>query len=602
VKTYVLDLETTFSSEHTLRKMSIEEYVRHPKFEVIGCGVRNAADSGKAKWLYGAYLTSWVREVAPNAKLICHHAQFDLFVLNHVYGVKPAFIYDTLSMTRAVYQTWAKHSLEACAATLALGAPKSVPYNEFRGLTRDEIEDKPGLMDTIADGCLHDVDLTHALFQHLLPFMPEKELELIDANVRLFTEPVLLGAVALLREAVNDAVAARTTKRDAMGLTDAVLRSDAKFATLLRGAGCTPPTKISPRTGKEAFAFAKGDEAFLALKEHPDERVRDLVEARIAVKTSIHETRAGRLLSVAQRGAIPVYLKYYGAHTGRFSGGDKCNLQNLPRGSKLRSGLLAPPECTLVWGDLSQIECRLTAWLSGCETLLGAFREGRDVYSEFGTAAFGAEVSKTVNPELRFFAKTTVLGAGYGLGKERFAHFLKIQGKQIDRMTSDLLIDKFREVYREIPQLWRALDNVLAMMARVPDGEVMLGPCCVAGKQILLPNGMWLDYTQQDFDKTWGGALTENLIQALARIVVTDAWLTVDHEFTNLPGSRVVLTVHDELVCCVPLEYRDEALTVLGAALTQPVRWAPDLPLACELYYGQRYDKSECKPITIIGD
>jgi len=894
-----IDFESTFSSEHTLTTMSIEAYARHPKFEVIGCGIRDF-QTGESSFVTGADIKPALAAIV-DASWVAHHSQFDGFIANSVYNVRPKFWYDTLSMSRAIYQNQKKHSLDHLASTLALGTPKTVPYGKFRG--KSLVDLAIDLIEEIGRGCEHDLSLTHALFQHLLPFMPEKELKLIDANVRLFTEPVLLGDVALLQEAVDDAVAARTTKRDAMGLTDAVLRSDAKFATLLRGAGCTPPTKISPRTGKEAFAFAKGDEAFLALKEHPDERVRDLVEARIAVKTSIHETRAGRLLSAAQRGSIPVYLKYYGAHTGRFSGGDKINLQNLPRGSKLRGGLLAPPGCTLVWGDLSQIECRLTAWLAGCETLLGAFREGRDVYSEFGTAAFGTEVSKTVNPELRFFAKTTVLGAGYGLGKERFAHFLKIQGKQIDRMTSDLLIDKFREVYREIPQLWRHLDKVLAMMARVPDWEGNLNPCWVSGKKIILPNGMWLDYTQQDFEKIWGGALTENClsaetkvltprrwcsivdvrpddlvwdgedwvahegviargeretrpldgvwmtddhevltdhgwiraalaqglhrhavrapngasgcrerreasdvagavrlrehghaarqgasktrvlfpklraiealtaraasyartivaprlpclalnasevrepqsqsleklrrpwdhglpglgfirrflgrhgehlqrgvdpgeakqragiqqeklllgdlptanaehpedpsysyplgvnvhwgsrapfghwgddtalpvggrvadgsdfysarrreqtydirncgprhrfvvlgdkapfivhncIQALARIVVTDAWLTVKHEFVNLPESRVALMVHDELVCCVPLKHRDEALTVLGAALTQPVSWAPDLPLACELYYGQRYDKGECKPITITG-
>ena len=424
--------------------------------------------------------------------------------------------------------------------------------------------------------------------------MPADELELIDETIRLYTEPVLVGDVPLLTEALTEAIIAREHKMHELGLTDKVLKSDAKFATLLRGCGIEPPTKISATTGREAFAFAKTDLDFQALQEHPNERVRDLVEARIAAKTSIHETRAGRLLSTAERGTIPVYLKYYGAHTGRFSGGDKSNLQNLPRGSKLRSGLLAPKGYCLVWGDLAQIECRLTAWMAGCETLLAAFAEGRDVYSEFGEKAFKCEVSREVNKDLRFLSKTTVLGAGYGLGKEKFAYYLKAQGQEVDRPTSDMLIDEFRRQYREIPKLWRFLDDVLRHLGEA-GFENAIGPCDVIGKQVILPNGLCLDYEGKDLEKMWGGALTENLAQSLARIVLTDAWLKVRREFAARAGCRVVTSTHDELVCCVPLADKGWALDMLGTALVTVPEWAPDLPLAAELFHGSRYDKGECE-------
>jgi DNA polymerase len=408
---------------------------------------------------------------------------------------------------------------------------------------------------------------------------------------------VLVGDVELLSEALTEAIVARERKMHELGLTDKVLKSDAKFATLLRGCGIEPPTKISPTTGRDTFAFAKSDLNFQALQEHPNERVRDLVEARIAAKTSIHETRAGRLLSTAERGTIPVYLKYYGAHTGRFSGGDKSNLQNLPRGSKLRRGLLAPNGYDLVWGDLAQIECRLTAWLAGCESLLEAFREGRDVYSEFAAEAFKTEVSKTVNPQLRFLGKTTILGAGFGLGKEKFAYYLKAQGHEVDRLTSDLLIDAFRKEYREIPRLWRELDNLIRYMdSRGFERE--LGPTLFMGRKVILPNGLFLDYEGKDLDKIWGGALTENIVQALARIVLTDAWLEVRREFACRPGCRVVTSTHDELVCCVPLTDKQWCLDKLGEALVRVPEWMPGLPLAAELFHGSRYDKGECEAVS----
>ena len=597
--TYIIDFETTFSSENTLSKCSIEEYVRSPKFEVIGCGVKNLA-SGGSEWLTSDEFDEAFGNVYTEASIafVAHHAQFDGFILNHVYGIKPAFWYDTLSMSRALYQHLPSHSLDKLVAHFNLGTPKTVPYNAFRGKTLAEVEATPSLMRTIGDGCLHDIELTHALFNLMLPQMPEPELELIDETVRLYTEPVLTGDIALLGEALTEAIVAREQKMHELGLTDKVLKADAKFATLLRGCGIEPPTKVSPTTGRDTFAFAKSDLDFQALQEHPNERVRDLVEARIAAKTSIHETRAGRLLSTAERGTIPVYLKYYGAHTGRFSGGDKANLQNLPRGSKLRAGLCAPRGATLVWGDLAQIECRLTAWLAGCETLLDAFREGRDVYSEFGSTAFKCEVSKIVNPDLRFFSKETILGCGYGMGKEKFAYYLESKGKQIDRLTSDSLVDTYRRTYREIPKLWRTFDGCLNQLKQYGVVDEVFGPVSWIGHKIIGPNGLFLDYEGDNLDKIWGGTITENVIQFLARIVLTDAWLEVRREFARRPGCRVVTSTHDELVCCVPLTDKQWCLNTLGAALVRVPEWAPGLPLAAELFHGQRYDKGECKSIT----
>ena len=592
-KVWVCDIESTFSSEHTLTKMSIEEYVRHPKFEIIGLGVRDTGTNWNS-FLTGDDIGHWLRENSRIA-FVGHHCQFELFALGHVYDYDPMFIYDTLSMSRALYQHLPSHSLDKLVAHFNLGTPKTVPYSKFRDKTVKEIE--PYLLKEIGDGCLHDVALTQQLFNLLFPQMPADELELIDETIRLYTQPVLEGDVPLLTEALTEAIIAREHKMHEMGLTDKVLKSDAKFATLLRGCGIEPPTKISATTGREAFAFAKTDLDFQALQEHPNERVRDLVEARIAAKTSIHETRAGRLLSTAERGTIPVYLKYYGAHTGRFSGGDKSNLQNLPRGSKLRSGLLAPKGYCLVWGDLAQIECRLTAWLAGCETLLAAFREGRDVYSEFGEKAFKCEVSREVNKGLRFLSKTTVLGAGYGLGKEKFAYYLKAQGQEVDRITSDMLIDEFRRQYREIPKLWRFLDDIIRHLGEA-GFENAIGSCNVIGKQVILPNGLCLDYEGKDLEKMWGGALTENLAQSLARIVLTDAWLKVRRKFAIQEDCRVVTSTHDELVCCVPLADKEWALDMLGTALVTVPEWAPNLPLAAELFSGDRYDKSSSEAIS----
>ena len=591
---YIIDFESLFSTENTLTRHSIEEYVRHPKFEVIGLGVKRLGDNASF-WVTGSDVGCFLKG-HEDCAFIAHHAQFDGFICSEVYNAKPAFWFDTLSMSRALYQHLPSHSLDKLVAHFNLGTPKTVPYNEFRGKTLAEIDAR--LLQTIGDGCLHDLFLTHQLYELLVHQMPADELELIDETIRLYTEPVLVGDVPLLTDALTEAIIAREGKMHELGLTDKVLKSDAKFATLLRGAGVEPPTKISATTGREAFAFAKTDLDFQSLQEHPNARVRDLVEARVAAKTSIHETRAGRLLSTAERGPIPVYLKYYGAHTGRFSGGDKSNLQNLPRGSKLRSGLLAPEGFSLVWGDLSQIEFRLTAWLAGCEGLLGAFRENRDVYSEDATDFFGVEVTREINKELRRLMKETDLGCGYGMGKEKFAYYLESKGIKVERSVSDGMVDFFRKKRREIPDLWRKFDRALSRLKKYGVVGELFGPASWLGHRIIGPNGLFLDYEGDNLDKIWGGTITENVVQFLARIVLTDAWLKVRREFAARAGCRVVTSTHDELVCCVPLTDKQWCLDMLGTALVTVPEWAPNLPLAAELFHGSRYDKGECAAIS----
>ena len=329
-------------------------------------------------------------------------------------------------MSRALYPRLPKHSLEAMVAHLHLGAPKSVPYNLFRGLTLAETraggkyptegqiawdrvgpgESQPltggsthkgfitSLEKQIADGCLHDVELTANLFNTMIESYPQSELDLIDATVRLFTEPKLEGDLDILEDCLTDAIYERDHWPEKLGVCKDVLLSDRKFASLLAGTGIELPTKLSPTSGKPIHAFAKSDKSFTDLREHEDKNVRDIVEARLAVKTSIAETRAARLLDTALRGSIPVYLRYYGAHTGRFSGGDKVNLQNLPRNSKLRGGLKAPTGHTLIWADFSQIECRILACLQDVKDYEEALKPGADVYSEFGTRLFRYSVPK----------------------------------------------------------------------------------------------------------------------------------------------------------------------------------------------------------------
>ena len=146
------------------------------------------------------------------------------------------------------------------------------------------------------------------------------------------------------------------------------------------------------------------------------------VEARLGCKSTQRETRAQRFLGIHDRnnGVLPVPLAYYSAHTGRYGGDEKINMQNLQRTDKkdkskglLRQSIKAPPGHALVVADLSQIEARLLVYQANQTDKVEAFAQKRDVYSEQASVIYGREVNRKKNPddfEAGFVGKATILG------------------------------------------------------------------------------------------------------------------------------------------------------------------------------------------------
>lgn len=396
-----LDFETYYSSDFSLSKMSTESYIRSPEFEVIGVGLKK--DSSPTVWVTGS--DSVIKDALLGYgcdKDICvaHNAAFDMAIMNWRYDVRPKFIVDTLSLSRPVVGMESSGSLRALSEYYGIGHKGTEIYTtkgkHLKDFTPEELK-------RFGEYCILDVDLTYALLPHLLKATTRKELDLIDMVIRFFTEPQLELDKSLLETHLHNVIAKREALVNSVGVDKSFFTSNEKFAQLLREVGVEPPTKVSPTTGKETYAFAKTDEEFKALLDHPDERVQTLVSARLGLKTSIEETRTQAFLEVAERGKLPIFLNYYGAvNTSRFSGGEKLNLQNLPRGGALRQSIIAPEGYSIVACDSSQIEARTLAWFAGQEDLLDDFRRNADVYSIFASKVFGHEV----NPKERFVGKT----------------------------------------------------------------------------------------------------------------------------------------------------------------------------------------------------
>ena len=321
-----LDFETHFSDDYSLSKMTTESYIRDPRFEAHGCAIKFSPDL-PAKWWNGPELPELFAQIKWNEQaVLCHHYQFDGFILNHHYGVRPRFAFDTLSMARLLLGNHMSVSLDSVRKHFGI-APKTTPYGLFKNKHWGDMP--PDVQNLIAAGACDEVESIYEIFKKLAKDTPPEEFEVIDTVVRMFTEPVLKADIDMLAKVWTDEAERKQAMMQKLGVSEADLQSSERFAQLLRDAGVEPEMKqgkVSTKTGKskENFAFAKTDDFMRDLLESDNDEVRTLAEARLGVKSTIMQTRAETLGWMAHRGSLCVYLRYAGAGTLRVSGGDGC--------------------------------------------------------------------------------------------------------------------------------------------------------------------------------------------------------------------------------------------------------------------------------------
>lgn len=601
-----IDFETYYSREYSLTRLTTEEYVRDPQFQVIGVAVK--VNSEPAEWFTGSLeeTAEWLAHFDwKNHFVLAHNAMFDAAILTWVFGQKPKAWFDTLSMARALFGITVSGRLGALAEHFGIGA-KGLEVNDAKGL---RLEDFPA--DQLAqygEYCKNDVELTYKLYHEMSSF-PLIEKRLIDITIRMFSDPLLELDVDKLESHLIEVRDRKERLFVEAGITKEILNSSAKFAELLVQQGVSPPIKISPATGKDTFAFAKSDAEFMALLEHPNEVVQALVAARVGAKSTLEETRTERFISIARRGHIggalrrlPIPLKYYAAHTGRWGGSDKVNLQNLPsrgtEGGKLKRCLVAPRGHVIIDCDSSQIEARVLAWLAGENKILHLFSTKQDVYKYMAATIFSIPTAD-VTPEQRFIGKTTVLGAGYGMGAVKFQMQLKTMGKDVDIDTCKFIIKQYRLANTNISGWWNHLNMVLnSMLHNKPSNVDVPGLMTLEPfTGISLPNGLMQSYpeltrhssgeftykTRTGMNRLYGGKVAENLCQAVARCIIGEQMIQIEKLY------RVVLTVHDAIACIVPEDNAAYAKEYIEACMRMPPAWAKGLPLDCESGMARTY-------------
>jgi DNA polymerase I-like protein with 3'-5' exonuclease and polymerase domains len=604
-----LDFETYYSREYSLSKMTTEEYVRDPRFEVIGVGVK--VNSAETEWASGTHKQiedylhgfNWA-----DSLVLAHNTMFDGAILSWRFDIHPKALADTMHMARALHGVETSAALKAVAQRYNVGT-KGTEVVRAMGKQREDFS--PDELSTYGDYCVNDVDLTYRLFNIMARKFPRKELKLIDLTLRMFTEPTLELNDDLLNRHIENVKERKAQLMVEAGIEDRKdLMSNQKFADLLTSLDVIPPTKISPTTEKETYAFAKSDEGFKALLEHDNDKVQALVAARLGTKSTLEETRTKRFIDIASRGKLPVPVRYYAAHTGRWGGDDKINLQNLPsRGPNakaLKSAIIAPEGHTVIEADSAQIEARVLAWLAEQDDLVSAFTNKEDVYKKMASTIYGVAV-EDVTKDQRFVGKTTILGAGYGMGAIKFQAQLKSFGFDMELDEARRVINIYRDTNWKISQLWRNCQNMLRYM--VQGDKLLIGKPGVlnidpTGKAVILPSGLPMFYhdlfmqeeekgpqyyykVRAGAKKIYGGKVVENVCQAIARCIIGDQMLRIAKRY------KVVLTVHDSIVCCVPDAETADAKAYVEESMRWVPEWAEGLPIDCEAGTAKSYGECE---------
>jgi len=611
-----LDFETYYAKDFSLTRLTTEEYIRDPRFEVIGVGMK--IDDDETQWFSGTHteIKAWLNQVDwSNSALLCHNTQFDGAILAWTFGIIPAYYFDTLCMARAKHGVDAGGSLAKLAERYQLGQ-KGTEVGNAMGKKRSDFSAEE--MNRYASYCINDVDLTFKLFNvFLADHFPQSELDLIDMTLRMYTEPVLRVNDALLVERLEEIKQEKSALlRGLMNLLEVdqeeevrkKLASNPQFAAILKDFNIEPPMKVSPTTGKETYALAKNDEGFIDLLENGEAHIQQLCSVRLGTKSTIEESRIERFINIGARnkGLLPIPLKYYGAHTGRWAGADAVNFQNLPSRDKkkkaLKNSVVAPDGHVVINCDSSQIEARVLAWLAGQDDVVEQFARGEDVYSLFATKIYKKPISKE-NPIERFVGKTCILGLGYGTGAAKLRHTLKTQppGADLPEEECKRIVDLYRQANDKIPALWRECESSLQHIVSWPRGLQPYtigkhGVIQITESGILLPNELFIRYpdlrlrdnkyaykSRKGIVSIWGGAMVENIVQALARIIVGEQMLRIRERY------RPVLTVHDAAVIVAPEKELDQAVGFITKVMSTPPDWAAGLPVACEANYGQSY-------------
>jgi len=633
---YAMDFETHYSDEYTLYrgKMTTDEYISDERFEPLCLSVFN---TNTRIILPQEAIAGWLSRQNPaKTGLIAQNAMFDAGILAEHFDFYPAFIVDTLAMSRALSGVAVLHSLDAQCKRYGL-PPKTVEYNVFKGKRWAELTAQERM--NLGSQCLGDSQRTWTIAQLMVPLLPAEELELIDMTIRMFTEPCLRGDIARLNTLVHDEAFRKQELLDRLQLTREDFASDDRFEALLLREGIEVILKPAKTKRGWKGAFAKSDPFMVDLLDSPDEHHAHLAQMRLDVKSTIQETRAARFLTKAQRGAMRVPYNYYGTKTSHWAGSGGDNFQNLPsrgrNGQELRKSIKSQPGSKLVVADMAQIQCRMLCALAGQFDKLRAFREKRDLYCELASKFYGRPITKADEFE-RQLGKVGTLQLGFqsGWGKVQTSA-KRMFGVDLSEDECKAFVRTYRDDNLQIAGrrdgrqltggIWQHAEDWLKLLAGRHNFDVFAPvepgqpfydrPLLrIRNQKVILPTGLmlhydglhWGEFTRSidgvdvvkqgwklprlnGFEVLYGGKMTQNIVAALSRLAFSQAELRVRERIKG--WGRICLHTHDDMAVHCPEACAEEAKQILGEEPTRQIWWLPNIPLGVDIRIAEDYSK-----------
>ena len=641
-----LDFETFYGKGYGLKNKTYAEYIMDDRFRAQMLGV--GEDDDDIEILDAPDIDAWVDSVKQRRAsgerigLIAQNTHFDAAILCWRYGLTFDFYFDAMLLSRLRFINRSA-ALKAHAERLWPeddSRRKGDELHKAEGI--EDLHSVPGLFDGMSTYCRQDVALTRDIVLHhwATGQVPAMEWQLMHLTLRSCVEPQVWINQALLDEVVADDQADKVNKVAAASAYLVTLgrdpvqadtfASNEKYKNLLATFGARLPYKLDPETYEMKPALGKTDPEYVKFQqEHPE--LQPLFDARETVKSTIATSRAARLKDTANllplNGFIPFPLNYHKAHTGRYSGSEKLNVQNLQRGSKHRLCLTAKDGHVIAVRDLSGIEMRMNLWFCEQDDLLELVGSGGDIYCKAAEGIYGHSVNKKEHPMERQVGKVATLGLGYQMSWKTFQATMAGGPMGMDPIFfPDSFCKQVKAAYDRdnpmIKQMWAFLGNVVipAMCDPLCDMELGRHGCVkVRYQKLILPSGRELQYPdlhchmlehargvdyeyryddgtrnrhkQVVWKRIYGGALLENIIQAVARDVIVHHLVQIEDTLCETDSGWVIGSVHDEILSSVPADRAQHAFDQMGTIMATPPRWCFDLPLASEGGFDKVYSK-----------
>jgi DNA polymerase I-like protein with 3'-5' exonuclease and polymerase domains len=627
-----IDFETYYDKDCSVRGATPRNYCLHEKFEAYLVAIY-APD----EFEYVGHPKDFDWTQLEGRTIIAHNASFEEAVILHlmVERIIAEFKYRIhCTADMCVYLQLPRTLKGAVYALFDTEIGKEVRDN-LKGKTWHDIQND-GTLEEVLEYALDDAVWCWHLWENLSKDWNEKERRLSALTRKMGYTGVTINADALadgidtLQKVVFDTETdiPWTQEYDSKNKQNFPPTSVRGLAVTCQKHGIDPPQRTAVESDERKEWEERYGDKFPWIAHMSNFR-----KANKHLKTL--QTIQNRLID----GMMPYGLKYYGAEvTGRWSGDSGFNTQNMPRdanfGVNVRNLLIPRKGHKFIICDLSQIEPRCLAYLSGDAEFLSGVREGMSPYEVHARTSMGwtGGSLKKEDPDLYLLAKVRVLSLGYGASFQSFVRSASAYGashvlhtevykadqdafkkilhrrslsdpsksltdwyeglsdiEKVEAVNAWLQVQDFRESNSKIVNLWKRYDKLFKQASSEEKHGSRLDIALPCGRPLryfnITPSGYSFKcFTQKKdspqynrFRYMYGSRIVENLCQAMARSVFGECLLEIEAQ-----GFNTVLQIHDEAVVEVPAETAEQDAVTIESIMSQSPKWAETLPVSAE--------------------